>query len=287
MIQSMTGFGKCQSALGLRTLLVDIRTLNSKQLDVNLRLPQVLREKEAEIRQLLSKSLERGKIDVFMTFKSEGGDTMLVNEALIASRVEQLSRIGTVLGQDVSSVFGMVMSMPDVFQEPDEPLSEAEWITVLDAVQKALGETRSFRLREGKGLEDELRMRLTAIEKALSEVALLEPERNTLLRDRIRQRMADWNVNADENRFEEEMIYYLEKLDISEEKQRLSTHCRYFAEVLGESESQGRKLGFISQEMGREINTIGSKANHAGIQRLVVLMKDELEKIKEQLNNVL
>ena len=176
MIQSMTGFGKCQSVLGLRTLLVDIRTLNSKQLDVNLRLPQVLREKEAEIRQLLSKSLERGKVDVFMTFKSEGGDTMLVNEALIASRVEQLSRIGSQLGQDVSSVFGMVMSMPDVFQEPDEPLSEAEWMTVLDAVQNALAETRSFRLREGKGLEDELRLRLTAIEKALAEVATLEPE---------------------------------------------------------------------------------------------------------------
>ena len=287
MIQSMTGFGKCQAALGLRTLVVDIRTLNSKQLDVNLRLPQVLREKEAEIRQQLSKVLERGKVDVFISFKTEGGDNLLVNEPLIASRVEQLRKIGGALGVDTSSVFSVVLGMADVFQEPEEPLTEAEWEVVQTAVQTALTETRAFRRREGSGLEADLRLRLEAIEKALTQVAELEPERTQGLRERLRQRLQDWQVGVDENRFEEEMIYYLEKLDISEEKQRLLTHCRYFDEVLSEPDSQGRKLGFISQEMGREINTIGSKANHAGIQRLVVLMKDELEKMKEQLNNIL
>lgn len=283
----MTGFGKCQAALGLRSLLVDIRTLNSKQLDVNLRLPQVLREKEAEIRQQLAKVLERGKVDVFITFKSDGGDNLMLNEALIAGRVEQLRKIGNNLGVDTSSVFSVVLGMADVFQEPEEPLSEAEWHVVQEAVQAALKETFAFRQREGSGLEADLRQRLEAIERALLQIAELEPERTQGLRERLRQRLQDWQVNVDENRFEEEMIYYLEKLDISEEKQRLLTHCRYFAEVLSEPESQGRKLGFISQEMGREINTIGSKANHAGIQRLVVLMKDELEKMKEQLNNIL
>jgi uncharacterized protein (TIGR00255 family) len=287
MIQSMTGFGKSQITTGMRTLTVDIRALNSKQLDLNLRLSGLFREKEGDIRQEISRRLERGKLDVSIQWKAQGAPSARLNLEGLGQRYSELRELAAQLNAPQESLFGTVATMPDLMQEAEEELDEALWKLLQQALHEALDATERFRSDEGKGLEKELRLRVEAIEAHLQQIEALDPERQSGIRERLRGKMQEWEISVDENRFEEEMIFYLEKLDISEEKQRLRTHCGYFLEVLAEHQSQGRKLGFITQEMGREINTIGSKANHAGMQKLVVLMKDELEKIKEQLNNVL
>jgi uncharacterized protein (TIGR00255 family) len=288
MIKSMTGFGKSQLSLGMKTILVDVRTLNSKQLDLNLRIPSAFREKEGEIRQEIGKALERGKVDVFLSYRLAGATgTSAINHDLAKSRFLELQQLANELNVQSADLLGRVLMMPDVMAEQEEVLTDEEWLQVMEVLKSALNATDVFRTDEGAGLGKELLERVGNIESRLEETGSLDAERMVLMRERLLQKIADLKINADANRFEEEMIYYIEKLDINEEKQRLRTHCQYFRETLNQKESTGRKLGFIAQEMGREINTIGSKANHAGMQKLVVLMKDELEKIKEQLNNVL
>jgi uncharacterized protein (TIGR00255 family) len=284
----MTGFGKSQLSLGMKTILVDVRTLNSKQLDLNLRIPSAFREKEGEIRQEIGKALERGKVDVFLSYRLAGATgTSAINHDLAKSRFLELQQLANELNVQSADLLGRVLMMPDVMAEQEEVLTDEEWLQVMEVLKSALKATDVFRTDEGAGLGKELLERVGNIEVRLEETGSLDSERMVLMRERLLQKIADLKINADANRFEEEMIYYIEKLDINEEKQRLRTHCQYFRETLNQKESTGRKLGFIAQEMGREINTIGSKANHAGMQKLVVLMKDELEKIKEQLNNVL
>ena len=284
----MTGFGKSQLSLGMKTILVDVRTLNSKQLDLNLRIPSAFREKEGEIRQEIGKALERGKVDVFLSYRLAGATgTSAINHDLAKSRFLELQQLANELNVQSADLLGRVLMMPDVMAEQEEVLTDEEWLQVMEVLKSALKATDVFRTDEGAGLGKELLERVGNIEARLEETGSLDSERMVLMRERLLQKIADLKINADANRFEEEMIYYIEKLDINEEKQRLRTHCQYFRETLNQKESTGRKLGFIAQEMGREINTIGSKANHAGMQKLVVLMKDELEKIKEQLNNVL
>lgn len=284
----MTGFGKSQLSLGMKTILVDVRALNSKQLDLNLRLPSAFREKEGEIRQEIGKALERGKVDVFLSYRLAGATgTSAINHDLAKARFLELQQLANELNVQSADLLGRVLMMPDVMAEQEEVLTDEEWLQVMEVLKSALKATDVFRTDEGAGLGKELLERVGNIEARLEETGTLDAERMVLMRERLLQKISDLKINADANRFEEEMIYYIEKLDINEEKQRLRTHCQYFRETLNQKESTGRKLGFIAQEMGREINTIGSKANHAGMQKLVVLMKDELEKIKEQLNNVL
>ncbi len=284
----MTGFGKSQLSLGMKTILVDVRTLNSKQLDLNLRIPSAFREKEGEIRQEIGKALERGKVDVYLSYRLAGSTgTSAINHDLAKARFLELQQLANELNVQSADLLGRVLMMPDVMAEQEEVLTDEEWLQVMEVLKSALNATDVFRTDEGAGLGKELLERVGNIEARLEETGTLDAERMVLMRERLLQKIADLKINADANRFEEEMIYYIEKLDINEERQRLRTHCQYFRETLNQKESTGRKLGFIAQEMGREINTIGSKANHAGMQKLVVLMKDELEKIKEQLNNVL
>lgn len=286
----MTGFGKSQLMLGSKTITIDIRTLNSKQFDLNLRIPSFLREQEGFIRNKLNQELERGKVDIHFSVKSNNGLSATgINIDVIEKRFAVLLPTVERLGVSADALFSEIMRMPDVISEEEQALEDSEWKEIESALILALADVNVFRSDEGKGLAKELLMRVDEIEKSLELVASCEKERMESVRLRLRQKideMLQQNAGS-ENRFEEEMIYFLEKLDISEEKQRLSTHCNYFRDVINEPKSNGRKLNFISQEMGREINTIGSKANHAGMQKLVVLMKDELEKIKEQLNNVL
>jgi len=290
MIKSMTGFGKSQAALGSRNISIDIRTLNSKQLDLNLRLPAAFRELEGELRSKITHQLERGKIDVHVSMRNQGVEAgPSFNVDLIKAFIQNLGKELSSLGVTPDAIFTEVMRMPDVLGEEEFILVDDDKKHVLQCLQDALKDVDGFRADEGRGLGIELVSRVDEIERLLNGISAFENERMETIKTRIRSKVEELiqQYQNTENRFEEEMIYFLEKLDISEEKQRLLAHCTYFKVTLNEDQSNGRKLGFISQEMGREINTIGSKANHAGMQKQVVLMKDELEKIKEQLNNVL
>ncbi len=281
----MTGFGKSNVSLGAKQLSIDIRALNSKQFDLNLRIPGVLRSREAEIRQQIAAVLERGKIDCYIISKQSTG-SVEINEELLHRRYTRLNNLAQNLGASSNELLPALLTLPDALQEEENEIMENEWNIFREALLKAISNTNDFRITEGKGLTAELSQRVNNIQKNLSDISSIDSERTELIRTKLLQKVEQLAVEFDRNRFEEELIYYIEKLDISEEKQRLSTHCTYFLETMQDKESNGRKLGFIAQEMGREINTIGSKANHAGIQKLVVLMKDELEKIKEQLNNI-
>lgn len=286
----MTGFGKSQAVIGLKTLTVDVRSLNSKQLDLNIRIPNAFREKEAEIRAQVSAILERGKVDVFVSLKSQLAHAgVTVNSSLVKARYAELLLVAKELNVDASSLFSDVLRFPDLFQEEETEAEELDWEIVKVSVMDALNQADQFRCDEGRGLSSELLDRVHNIEQLLIAITPHEESRMVQVRARLKQKIDELlsQVDANANRFEEEMIYFMEKLDITEEKQRLLAHCSYFRETAAEKTASGRKLAFISQEMGREINTIGSKANHAEMQKIVVLMKDELEKIKEQLNNVL
>jgi uncharacterized protein (TIGR00255 family) len=290
MIKSMTGFGKSQAVFGLKTLTIDVRALNSKQLDLNIRIPHAFREKEAEIRARVSAILERGKVDVFVSLKSQSGSSgVSINSSLVKARYAELLLVAKELNVDTSSLFSDVLRFPDLVQEEEMEAGELEWETIRASLTEAINQVDQFRIDEGKGLASELLDRVHNIEQLLTAITPHEESRMVQVRARLKQKIDELlsQDDANANRFEEEMIYFMEKLDITEEKQRLLTHCSYFRETASEKTASGRKLAFISQEMGREINTIGSKANHAEMQKIVVLMKDELEKIKEQLNNVL
>jgi len=291
MIRSMTGYGKAECLLPNKKLTIEVKSLNSKQLDTNTRLPALYKEKELEIRKQIASELERGKVDCSFNYElTDDSGSGIINEPVVKSYYEQLYRISGELGLQASlELLNTVMRMPDTVRSEKPDLEEEEWRTVKSGLQQALQQVNEFRYQEGKALDSDLQDRVNAISEKLVNVQQYEEDRINQIRERIGNNLASFlkKDEVDENRFEQELIYYIEKLDISEEKVRLANHCKYFLETLEESGSSGKKLGFISQEMGREINTLGSKANHAEIQRLVVEMKDELERIKEQILNVL
>lgn len=287
----MTGYGKAECLLADKKLTIEIKSLNSKQMDTNAHLPSLYKEKELEIRQLIASELERGKVDCSFYYELTG-DTApaTINEPVVKSYYQQLYQISGELGLQASlELLSTVMRMPDTIRTEKQELDVKEWMKVKDALTKAVGQLNNFRTQEGKSMDIDLRQRVEAISSKLEKVESYEKERVDLVRERIAKHLEDFvkKDSFDENRFEQELIYYIEKLDISEEKVRLANHCTYFLETMEDEGPAGKKLGFISQEMGREINTLGSKANHKELQKLVVEMKDELERIKEQVLNVL
>jgi len=287
----MTGYGKAECLLADKKLTIEIKSLNSKQLDVNTRLPSLYKEKEINIRQVIASELERGKVECSFYYELSGEAVSgTINEPVVKDYYQQLYRISGELGLQASlELLSTVMRMPDTIRTEKPELQETEWTLVEAALREALEQVNIFRKQEGESLDEDLRQRADAITRKLKEVELYEKERIDQVRERIGKHLEEFGLkeSVDENRFEQELIYYIEKLDVSEEKVRLANHCKYFMETLEDSGPAGKKLGFISQEMGREINTLGSKANHKELQKLVVEMKDELERIKEQILNVL
>lgn len=285
MIQSMTGFGKSILQLPSKRITIEIKSLNSKNLDLNVRIPSQYREKELLLRNKISKSLTRGKIDFSMYMEITGEETSaVINQPVVKNYISQLKNI--VPGEE-TELLKMAVRMPDALKTEREEIDEKEFNSIEEAVEEALREINDFRNAEGKALEEDLEQRTHNIKKLLEEVVAMDPQRIAGVRERLHKGIAELKENVDENRFEQELVYYIEKFDITEEKVRLDNHLTYLIENLASTDSNGKKLAFISQEMGREINTIGSKSNYAPMQQLVVQMKDELEKIKEQLLNVL
>ena len=287
----MTGYGKSMAELPGRSITIEIRSLNSRNLDINLRAPSVYREKELEYRSFISQKLERGKIDVTISIEStdEKPVTML-NKSLALHYYAQLKDLSASIPEaGQSDLLSILVRMPEVLKSEKEELTKDEWATISQATSRALEEVDRFRLAEGAELDRDFRLRIKRILGLLEEVGPLEGGRIEIIRARYKAQLKEFfqENNYDQNRLEQEMIYFLEKLDITEEKTRLKQHCDYFTVTLNEKEAPGKKLGFITQEIGREVNTLGSKANDASIQKIVVQMKDELEKIKEQLANIL
>ncbi|MFN6036833.1 MAG: YicC/YloC family endoribonuclease [Bacteroidota bacterium] len=285
----MTGFGKVSKEFDDKTISVEIKSLNSKQLDLNLRLPSFLREKEMELRTDIQRMLERGKVDVsFSVEYRQESPAASINPAVVKAYAVQINKIAEELNQSVNDMMGLILKMPDVLKNEKKELDENEWSEILEVCILAAGKLNEFRSREGKTLSLEFTKRIQIIQNLLTQVENLDAGRIGVIRDRISRNIMEVvsSDKIDANRMEQELIFYVEKMDITEEKVRLQTHLSYFLEAMKEP-SCGRKLNFISQEIGREINTIGSKANDASIQKLVVQMKDELEKIKEQTMNIL
>lgn len=281
----MTGFGKHVLQLPGKKITVELKTLNSKNLDINARVPQAYREKELIFRNSIAQSLGRGKIDFGLYVEANGeAASSKINEGVVRDYMEQLGRIAS---GDQLQLLEMALKLPDTLRTEKEEIDPEEFREIQQALQKALEEVNAFRSEEGKALEADFSNRIEAIQGYLKEVEAMDGERLAAVRQRLQKAVAELREAVDPNRFEQELIYYLEKYDITEEKVRLSKHLDYFMNTMGSGESNGKKLGFICQEIGREINTIGSKANDAPMQRVVVQMKDELEKIKEQILNVL
>ncbi len=289
MIRSMTGFGKATLEKDDKIITVEIRSLNSKGADINLRISSSLRNYELELRNEISKQLERGKIDLSIFIESNQAETPVeINIDLAKAYYEQMKNLAIELGEPFKDALFQVLKFPDVMKSEKKEADENEWVEIKKCINDAIVQLNHFREKEGRSLEIDFAERLKKIESHLEEVKKLDIQRLSNIKDRIRANIVEMlgKEKLDENRFEQELIYYIEKLDINEEKVRLKTHLDYFIETCKEA-SPGRKLNFISQEIGREINTIGSKANDAQIQKHVILMKDELEKIKEQAMNVL
>lgn len=285
MIQSMTGYGKEVVQLPSKTITIEIKSLNSKGLDLNTRVPSAYREKELEIRDLLAKSLQRGKVDFSLYIEVTGEEvTTQLNESVVKQYMKQLSNV---VNGDPVELLKMAVRMPDALKTEREEIDETEYAAILKGIDQGLEAINKYRTDEGLVLENDFLERSKTISKLLDDVIALDPERIDGVKERLRKAVTDLKEKVDENRFEQELIYYLEKYDITEEKVRLKNHLEYFEESLKSHDSNGKKLGFITQEIGREINTIGSKANYAPMQQVVVQMKDELEKIKEQALNVL
>jgi uncharacterized protein (TIGR00255 family) len=286
MIQSMTGFGKATLQLPSKKITVEVKSLNSKGLDLNVRMPSVYRELELGLRNEIAVRLERGKVDFSVYVEMTGEQTSTkINVPIVKAYIQQMR--GVIADADETELMKMAVRMPDALKTERDEIDENDWVEIQKVIQEALDNIAKFRVDEGKSLENEFQLRIGNIRQYMNEALALDPERMQAIKDRLQTAIDELKVNVDENRFEQELIFYLEKLDITEEKVRLSTHLDYFLETIKGTEANGRKLGFITQEMGREINTMGSKANHAQMQKLVVMMKDELEKIKEQVLNVL
>ena len=286
MIQSMTGFGKSTLQLPTKKITVEVKSLNSKGLDLNVRMPSLYREMELGLRTQIASKLERGKVDFSIFIESTAEQTSTkVNVPIVKAYISQLREVYA--AADETELMKMAVRMPDALKIERDEIDENDWVEIQTVVEEAVQNILTFRKDEGMSLEKEFQLRIGNIRQYMIEALALDPERVQAIKDRLQTAIAELQVNVDENRFEQELIYYLEKLDITEEKVRLTNHLDYFLETINGTEANGRKLGFITQEMGREINTMGSKSNHAQMQKLVVQMKDELEKIKEQVLNVL
>ena len=285
MILSMTGYGKAVVELPQKKVSVEIKTLNSKNLDLNVRIPAFYKEKELDIRGKLSRNLVRGKIDFSIYIETTGIEVSTsINKEVVNNYIDQLREIAITSPENTLEI---AMRLPDTLKTEREDLDEGHWEAINKTIDKAIVKVNQFRSDEGKVLWQDFTERIKAIQKLSDQVIGLDKERMKQMRERLEKSVADLKQTVDENRFEQELMYYLEKLDITEEKVRLNNHLVYFLEELNSNDSNGKKLGFISQEIGREINTTGSKSNYAPMQKVVVQMKDELEKIKEQLLNVL
>ena len=286
MIQSMTGFGKASLQLPSKKITVEAKSLNSKGLDLNVRMPSLYREMELGLRNQIALQLERGKIDfsIFIENTAEQTSTK-VNVPIIKAYMNQLREVSA--DSSETELMKMAIRMPDALKTERDEIDENDWTIIQDVIKEALNNILQFRKDEGMSLEKEFQLRIGNIRQYMNDTLALDSERVQAIRDRLQTAITELKVNVDQNRFEQELIYYLEKLDITEEKVRLTNHLDYFLETINGTEANGRKLGFITQEIGREINTMGSKSNHAQMQKLVVMMKDELEKIKEQVLNVL
>ena len=292
MIKSMTGYGKVVAEIPGKKLTIEVKTLNSKGLDLNVKIAALFREKEFEIRKSLA-SLQRGKIDFYISLESIGDQVNFsINKQLAINYHKELKALQQELREEeTEELLPLVMKMPDVLQTSQFEIDKTDWERIKAEIEKAINMADQCRINEGGILEKDISLRLEAILSLLQQIEPLDKERTELVRENLRRELEKFSLSAggpqpDQNRFEQELIYYLEKMDVTEEKVRLKKHCDYFLETMNETESQGKKLGFICQEMGREINTLGSKASHAEIQKLVIQMKDELEKIKEQLLNI-
>ncbi|OYQ31843.1 YicC family protein [Flavobacterium cyanobacteriorum] len=285
MIQSMTGFGKASLQLPSKKITVEIKSLNSKGLDLSVRMPSAFREMELGLRNTIAQRLERGKIDFSLYVEITGEETSSkVNIPIVKAYINQLKEV---VNGDETELLKMAVRMPDALKTEREDIDEGDWNLIQGVIEEALDNIHNFRVTEGVALEKEFLVRISNILALMNETVALDGERIQNVKTRLHSAIEELKLNVDENRFEQELIYYLEKMDITEEKVRLENHLNYFIETLAGTEANGRKLGFITQEMGREINTMGSKSNHAKMQKLVVQMKDELEKIKEQVLNVL
>lgn len=286
MIQSMTGFGKATLQLPTKKITVEAKSLNSKGLDLSVRMPSLYREMELSLRNEIALALERGKIDFSIFIESTAEQTSTkVNVPIVKAYIAQLRDVYA--NADETELMKMAVRMPDALKVERDEIDENDWVQIQTVIKEALANILNFRQAEGLSLEKEFQLRIGNIRQYMNDALALDPERVQAIKDRLQTAISELKVNVDENRFEQELIYYLEKLDITEEKVRLTNHLDYFLETIKGTEANGRKLGFITQEMGREINTMGSKSNHAQMQKLVVMMKDELEKIKEQVLNVL
>jgi len=286
MIQSMTGFGKATLQLPTKKITVEVKSLNSKGLDLSVRMPSLYREMELGLRNEISLALERGKIDFSIYIESTAEQTSTkVNVPIVKAYMAQLREVYG--DADETELMKMAVRMPDTMKIEREEIDENDWFEIQKVIKEAISNILNFRQAEGLSLDKEFQLRIGNIRSYMNDALALDPERVQAIKDRLQTAISELKVNVDENRFEQELIYYLEKLDITEEKVRLTNHLDYFLETIKGKEANGRKLGFITQEMGREINTMGSKSNHAQMQKLVVMMKDELEKIKEQVLNVL
>ncbi|WP_264433461.1 YicC/YloC family endoribonuclease [Flavobacterium agricola] len=286
MIHSMTGFGKASKQLATKKITVEIKSLNSKGLDLNTRMPSAYREMELGLRNQIAHELERGKVDfsLYIEVTSEETSTK-INAPIVKAYINQMLAI--LPEADATELMKMAVRMPDTLKTEREEINEDEWKEIQLVINDALAHIKDFRKTEGLSLEADFVKRIENIRNLMQQAISFDPERIANVKERLRNAVAELETTIDENRFEQELIYYIEKLDITEEKVRLGNHLDYFIDTLNSNEANGRKLGFIAQEMGREINTMGSKSNHAEMQKIVVQMKDELEKIKEQVLNVL
>lgn len=288
MIQSMTGYGKSVLQLPTKKVTIEIKTLNSKNLDLNVRVPSYYKEKELAVRKKLASGLVRGKIDFSIYVEMTADETTtVINKTVVNNYIQQLKNVLFTENDNEVELLKMAVRMPDALKTEREELDENEWDLISNSIDEALKETIQYRVDEAASLEDDFKLRILNIRKYLDEVHALDEERLENVRERLQKSIDDLKVEIDQNRFEQELIYYLEKLDINEEKVRLGNHLEYFLQELDSNDSNGKKLGFIIQEIGREINTTGSKANYAPMQKSVIQMKNELEKVKEQILNVL
>lgn len=291
MIKSMTGFGKAECELKDRKVIIEIKSLNSKNLDIYAKIPGMYREKELEIRNIISKKLQRGKIEFVLYYEiTDDNKATTINSGVVKNYIDQLKSVADDLNIETSEqLLQMAIQLPDTLNTERDKIDENDWKIIRQTIIDALDQLDEFRIQEGEYLKKDIEQRIKIIDDTKNEITPFEIARTEKIKEKLKVSL---NKSVDEqdydkNRFEQELIYYLEKLDITEEKVRMTNHCNYFLEMLDEPESNGKKLGFISQEIGREINTIGSKANDSDIQKRVVLMKDELEKIKEQMLNIL
>ena len=292
MLLSMTGYGKASCEYANRKITVEVKSLNSKQMDINTRIAAVYRDKELEIRNLVAQQLERGKVDFTLTVEEKGASGTLINQAVVANYYQQLQQVADNLHIAMpENILDTIMKLPDALKTDNATTSDDEWQAVQQVVLAALDQLTAFRTQEGRALQQMFDKKLERIGALLAEVEPFEKGRVQKIRDNIEKSLQDLSsdkkIDIDRNRFEQEMIFYIEKLDINEEKVRLRNHLKYFAETMQTEHAAGKKLGFIAQEMGREINTLGSKSNQSEMQIIVVKMKDELEQIKEQVLNVL